>query len=588
LLRLLVLDWRFAVFVFVLAGGAFIICFVPLKIWRRSPPGALPVIRVSLLDFAQAQSLKWSALRAERKGDWTVARSCWRVAVANDPGSITMLSGYVNAFLQSPKSLDWANAYEAAGWLAKVAPDSRAAIEVLLRAADQNRDWDQVEKIVTSPLPLSRGAADLYLLRAYFFSGRLTQAEALLHQLTGQDERNLRIIRAALRMVFGQGAIAAEAASELNKEMGESEHAIEAHEAFLVASAGLKKVEDYQRGLESLGRLSNNILPYQVQLIRLLLATGKKDLADQTVEKLAPPRSRGELMETALLLVEMGQTDHAISLLDAHCDEYPGEIRPWVLYAALLVSEHKTERLRSLSSRINPYMKTAAFKALAAGIESSVEAQPLKAQRLVEAVEAVDFPDKIPLADFACEALLGVQKPLLACQVLLGSEEARKKDPEFYRKLFSAADTAQDCELMRRAAARRYALAPNDLSSAANYAALLAMFGESPRKALDLATECLEGAPRVTSTRLNYIAALINADKIKLAEQMAFAIDENNLTPYERSHFNFLRLKIALKNGHNEEVADYLKKLEKQHLYPVQQRWLEQNVSLAFAGPSQR
>ena len=87
LARLLIFSfWFRLIFAGFLLFLVFLALFLP-RIWRTTPPGFLPVIKISGLDMAQAWSLRRSALRSTKAGDLDQATYAWQAAVARNPAN---------------------------------------------------------------------------------------------------------------------------------------------------------------------------------------------------------------------------------------------------------------------------------------------------------------------------------------------------------------------------------------------------------------------------------------------------------------------------------------------------------------------
>src|SRR5678816_713698 len=66
--------------------------YIP-KIWRVSPPGFEPIVRISWLDMTQNWALKRSARKLEASGHIAEAVESWQGAVAQNPADLQALHG---------------------------------------------------------------------------------------------------------------------------------------------------------------------------------------------------------------------------------------------------------------------------------------------------------------------------------------------------------------------------------------------------------------------------------------------------------------------------------------------------------------
>ena len=71
--------------------------------WRTSPDGFSPVVRVSLLDLVQSRSLQRSARQMQAEGKLDEAIMAWRQAIASNPGDVEANRGFIRALCAGPK-----------------------------------------------------------------------------------------------------------------------------------------------------------------------------------------------------------------------------------------------------------------------------------------------------------------------------------------------------------------------------------------------------------------------------------------------------------------------------------------------------
>src|ERR1041385_1447673 len=145
LLRQLLFErWFRLAFTFLVCIIIFFALFLP-KIWRTSPPGFRPVIKVSGLDLVQARSLKRSALRAEAKGDYDQANYAWLSALANNRADAELVRGTLRNMLHDPHRRQRANqGVREALWLLKLTGTNVVDLELATRILDQYRYHDMV------------------------------------------------------------------------------------------------------------------------------------------------------------------------------------------------------------------------------------------------------------------------------------------------------------------------------------------------------------------------------------------------------------------------------------------------------------
>ena len=214
----------------------------------------------------------------------------------------------------------------------------------------------------------------------------------------------------------------------------------------------------------------------------------------------------------------------------------------------------------------------AAIKASRLPTESNLASLRLSLQNLASSSSRSD------VVYFAGDALSAVGRPDIASEILLQIEPDHLLDLEFYIKLFAAAEANRNAELMRRAAARRYELAPNNLLTVLHYAAILILFDEQHEKAVELSARCVDALPRLVPVRINHAAALINADLFGPADLILKQIDEASLSPADRNRLRLIQLKRAVKIQDRDAISKLKPLIDQSQLYSHELAWFKRNT----------
>ena len=129
---ILLLDRRFRVALgLCLFASAAALALLP-KVFRVSPEGVEPALRISAWDWMQSRALARGARDAERHGDWEAAITGWRLAVANDPGFVAGLRELVDLETRrwngpTPPNDLWG--VEHADWLLRLTETNRVDLD---------------------------------------------------------------------------------------------------------------------------------------------------------------------------------------------------------------------------------------------------------------------------------------------------------------------------------------------------------------------------------------------------------------------------------------------------------------------------
>jgi predicted Zn-dependent protease len=579
LLRLLILDWRFSCLLVLLVCSVFFAVTLPLRIWKRTPSGFTPEIRISTLDWLQAHALARSARKAEKNRDLDQALLSWASALANDPCDQAIGSDYIKALLRSTKRSDHQRALQVAIWLQNLSRSSVSS-QLLIAAADRNQDWDLVlgatQRIKPSKQTPETQAS---VLKALFRRERFPEAKAFLDILSSDEPTSdIRVLYSdALNCILNAGAAPMDC-TKLQEHLRSSPLNIEALEIYLMTCAQKRDATEFETALQALKQLTDQTLEFEILQIRLFRQLGRLPEARQVAARFRPPSSARETLEIAKALVAIGDRDAAIRFMSEHRTEFDDSGRHWVLYARLLVEQAKKRELDILRQEIQDRPSSAGLDVLDAGISCFLEASPADLNELAAAVARLpENPFYAEFCYFAAETLIAMGRAGLACETLTAIEPQHLSDAEFYREFFAAAEAKKDTHLMRRIAERSYQLTPRDPGAIANYAAMLVMCDEQLPRAIELSAHCLKMDPSSIPAKVNYAAALINAESFGAADLILREIDEAALTSAARNQLRFIKLKRAFKLRDQTEITRLASLLDKAALYSIQVGWLSAN-----------
>ena len=580
LLKLLVIDWRFSCLVLLMMVTIALAIALPAKIWKRTPADFTPLVRISALDFVQASALSRSARKAEMRRDYEQALQSWSVALANDPCDPTIAANYIKALLRSKRRDDAQRALQIAGWLCRFSSNPTSH-QLLIAAADRNEHWDLVLDASRNVLESKSASSDVNssVLKALFRTGRYREAKKFLER-TPQSEfasSHRDLYYEAVGCILNPRAETTRCVM-LNETLQSGLREVEAHEIYLITCAEKLDLAGFQTTLASLKEITDQTLALDVLHVQLLLKLGRWREARDVTALFRAPRSALETFEIAEALVVVGDQAGAIEFLGGFCSEFQDSTRPLVFYARLLVKQPDLHKLRAFKSEIHKHQFSPTSAALAAGITCFLNPDPTNLSVFQSAVDHLPRDrSSSEVHYFSSEVLVQLNRPDMACEVLSRIEPGHLQDPEFYFKLFAAAEANRDAALMRRVAERSYQLAPEDPRAAGNYGAMLAMCGEQPDRAVALSAACLRVNPESVPAKINYAAALINSELFGSADLVLRDINESDLAGTALNQLRFIQLKRAVKIGDDGEVRRLAALLDKSILYSVQIDWLAEN-----------
>ncbi len=575
LLRLLILDWRVSFLLLLVVASVSFVLILPLKLWKRTPKGFNPEIRVSTLDLIQARSLARSARTSEKNGNLQGAIQAWALALANDPGDFAVAGNYVEILLRNGKQQDLQKGLQIALWARELFQTAEADHLVIL-ASERNQAWDLVhqaaERVEISESPLE---VRMCVLKALFRSGRYREASEFLKTRISSDSR-AELYRDALDCILTPSAVIPEC-QKLRQSLRVGSDKVEAIELYLTASAEKRDLSEFESAFKLLRQMTDRTLAFELLHLRLLLDLGRWSEARDVVNRFRAPASARDTVEIARALIQVGDRTGATGFLHGYRLEFNDSAKHRTLYARLLLDQGAVSELENFRKELHGRPWDTAEKVLVHGIACL----PDPSSANINALNAVLRGASDPFYDdswyFAAAVLVKVGQPQVAWSLLKSREGHHPGDPEFYGNLFAVAEGTKDARLMQEAAERCYQLTPNDPRVIANYAAILVMYEEQLNQAVALSALCLKANPSSDAAKINYAAALINSESFAAADLILRSVDESNLSIAARNQLRFIKLKRAAKMGDASEMNRLSALLDKSSLYSVQLSWLSNN-----------
>lgn len=570
-LTLLVFDWRLPI---ALASVAFILAFCftsTLKVWPRTPANARTEIRISTLDFLQACALSRSARKAEGRGDLDGAINSWSEALANDPLNESIGIPYLEALARSPRATDAVSAMRVALWFSEFSTNAEIR-RLSVAAAERNKEWAAVLQFTEGAVNLP-SRTRLAMIKALFWTGNHQRARECLTTPRVGASAEFDLYSGALECLAGSHRESR--LKELVTHVRPGRLSVESLEVLLAVCFELRDLPEFEEQLGSLKKITDRTLPFDLLHARLLSDLGRRDAARDVAAKFPPPSSAHETFRAASTLLKLGLREDALLLLRDHLEKFDDSINPWILYAQLLLDNRDRNGLRQIVSQLEK--SNPSVDAFGAAIEVLLLPNQTTLGRLTNALADLPPSRHAYLQYFAAQSLTVSGFPGMAVDTLLTIEPFHAADIEFYDHLFAAAEAARDARQMRRAAERRYQLAPADVLSMGNYAAMLTMFDEQPEVAAELTARCAEARPSSPSARINHAAALINKEHFGSADLILRQIDEGSMPRADQNQLRFIKVKRAIKLGLQGEARSLAAGLNKSTLYSRQLEWLSEH-----------
>lgn len=563
------------------------------SMWRTSPDGFSPVVRVSLLDLVQSRSLQRSARQMQAEGKLGEAIMAWRQAIASNPGDVEANRGFIRALCAGPKPTSellpmglWRSQ-----WLLRLTATNQTDVELVAHLGTRYEVNDLALSLLLGAESRLSDAALGDLLRTLFRNGQTEQFNEVWNRHPGVDRNDpeLTLFRLGWEIAWGPPRGIAAARAALQKAKADPVLRMAAHQVQLSVSDATADLDSYAESLQQLRDLHGDRPLDHVRYWKMLLATGRRHEAAELARTFATPP--GTALEARLMFDTFLQVDlkeYAAEFIQKHRPNFEFDRELWVRQAELLISIQHWDELRGLALDLRDTRRQslgltgyAWFLEGLANYRSHLPDPALVAFR------------KIPLWPVD-DALLGYRiakelsafgNPELAKDVLVSLERAAGGTAEYWFHLVVAAYEAHEFDTMLAAAEKAYQLAPENLVYINNYAAALLMQRQKAALAVELTLRKLTATPRDDGARLNHALALLQNDRMAEARTLLLQVDERRLDGRLHTILNLALFELNFREQHPAEALAAYGRIESRFLLAPQLSWLEEtHTKLVAAG----
>ncbi len=360
LVRVLIFSfWFRVIFAGFLLFLVFLALFLP-RIWRTTPAGFLPVIRISGLDMAQAWSLRRSALSSMKTGQLDQAAFAWQAAVAHNPANPDLVRGALRHVLQveRPAPPHQGAAIAQASWLLRLTATNAADVELVSQVYEKFHLYDSLLGLLGPRGDWLTAAEEAAYLKALFHSGQMAPFASRWERLKGQPrvEPDLELYHDAYQAGWGPPSTAGEGRRRLEAALTNPEQAILANRLQLFVCARLNDTDLYLASLQRLEQAQSDTLLEHVVYWRLLAALGRKEEARTLLRSFPrPPSSAAEALCLTEIQGALGLRAEARQLLEQCTSQFGNAQDIWLRLATMLREDRRWEDLRELALQLRQH-----------------------------------------------------------------------------------------------------------------------------------------------------------------------------------------------------------------------------------------
>lgn len=554
-----------------------------LKIFRSTPKGFQPNIRMSVVDKLQALSLARAARKAAESGQMDESLLGWQSAIANDPGDPALHRGLVVTLLASPEP---ARKYLSLGashalFLLRLTHTNAADLDLTARLFSRyGLDSSLVGFLKPTENTLTPDQAGAYLKSLF----ELNMMDAFgvtwtrySNSLASDPEVGLYL--AAWQAGWGPTSTLRPATEALAAATTNPATATLARRLTLPVAASRSDITSFEKTLQDLTDTHLDRMRDHLAYWRLLVRIGRRDRAIELAQAYATtPETASDAGAMADTLNGLGLTDAAVAYLESQLNVFNFSPELWQRLGDVYVQKERWTDLRALAVQVRasgrvPLNQTG----LTWYWEGLAENKMGRSDAAREAMSrAVDSPPDDPSVAFRMAT--GMQQAGFADQATLLLKQLEEEfggQAAYWLQVVVAAHQNRQFDVMQTASERGYALATNNPVFINNYAACLLIQRTNAPLAVQLTLRRLTTSPNDPGANLNHALALLQNGRLDDAERILNRLVTVDLTASDRTILEFGLFELHVRRGNRAAALKAYQKIESRHLMLPQIRWLE-------------
>jgi hypothetical protein len=556
-----------------------------LRVWRVTPEGFVPTIRISALDFVQSLSLARTAARETAAENGPASLSAWMAAVRNnpaDPGHVRGLLAALGTF--GDRRRHTPVALRQTEWLLHLAQTNAADVALAARTLHAlwlNPEVLDVLKLRRNPLP-----EDLQILHAKVlfltfdpdgFAVYLPRFRQLAE--TGQDPE-AALIYHAYRAGWTDGLSQTESQSVLDQGKLDTRLAVLAHRLQLIVSYRRNDPQRYADSLEFLrNRADASVVDFGNYWLLLSRNGRRAEAVDNAHSNVLVPETPNEAILLARAHFELGHVDSSHKLLSQYARYFAHSEHVWLSYANLLVDQRAWPELLEAGSYLQflPSPERHDLRAFAFFLQGLANHH---LRRPGPATEAFDRAARFPVASATLGSKMADTFQQLgyfqhAQRILDSLRQTANEDPNYWRLVATTAFALKDTSLLVFATATLYRLSPDSTAALQDYAAALLTTRTLPADAVKLTFLLVSRSPGSVPARLNHAAALAQNNRFSEARDVLGSLAGLSLSASERNAAQLAWFEVYFAGGDDVRALATERTIDRSGLFPPETAWLD-------------
>lgn len=557
------------------------------RIFRTTPDGVFPPIKVSGIDLLKARSLKKTALAAEAAGKPEEAIQAWISALSSNEGDLEANRGLLRTLgKQTKPEIAWLGlAGSTSEWLLKLSRSNHQDFEL---AAQVNATFGQWDWIIghLGPTNTPRNEVTVpILLTALFEKGMVQQFAEEWRRYGaqfGQDPRT-KLYAAAWTAGWGPSDEHLSALTVLEEATKVPELQDLAFRMLMRVDYQRIDVTSYERHFNRLRELGGDKVRHHVRFWNLLRLAGQRSRAIELAQDFAEAMTSVD--EAELYLNTLGALKLTRIIQDFTKERLPKfSAAPiiWVRAAEALMQVGEWDDLRGLAVEMRQLDRlNAVLNNLSHFFEGVGEHHLGRKPRAEDAFERFlqKPPADVQLSFGAAVMMSQLGYPEFATRLLRLLETKAGNSAQFWRQMQQASYEAREVDSLIEASRRLYLLQATDPVVANNYAASLLLRGDRAGEAVQVTLEVLERLPNSVSARVNRALALLQVGRVEEAGPLLDSLKATPLEPGVAAILGLARFRHLSAKGAKGEALAVAATIEQRHLFPQQAEELNAAVT---------
>jgi tetratricopeptide (TPR) repeat protein len=553
------------------------------KIWRVSPDGFEPIVRISGLDMTQNRALKRSARRLEVANDFVKAADAWEGAVAQNPADLSAMRGFLGSCLRlNPRNAQFnGRVLGQMQWLLRINSTNSTDVDLIAQVCD-HFDWYDVAGYFLSHVPPERlpETAEAVLVKSLFQQHRVPEFVQRLEKGGARlKDPELNLYRLAYRAGWGDPD-SADALTELEKAAQSGENGDRAGRLLLRAAAQRNKVDIYTRELERLTARNEASAADHAAYWSLLAGNGRTNEAVNLAQSSSvTPASAYELVRVTQAYASLGLIDNAADLMKRLAPQFGRAPEVWATYGSILEVRQDWDEMRHIGRLIR---QDAAGRESIWGLGYYLEGRADLAQKRAAGAQAAF--ERAAESDYEYEIVgVMVARELnrknyakLALMLLQKLEPKLEKNLDYWNEVFLASYGVQDSVALLKAAERAYRIIPNDPLALNRYAASLLLNRVQPDEAIQLTLQLYSRFPQNGAAAINHSCALLLNHRAPEAKKILEGLNIASLSSVEIVPYYLALFETYHALGMWDRAWKARENIADGTLFPIQRDWLRE------------